>query len=102
MPTTLVEPPLTGTRRYDFAVELGAEPDALVRVLVLLRRRGCRIARVDFAAGDRMEVTVLAPDRIAHRLESLLLNLVDVLAVRAEPDPVAAQMAQRLAGTPTP
>jgi acetolactate synthase regulatory subunit len=70
------------------ALETTGTGDVLVRVLTLLRRRGCRIVAVDFHEGDRhgpgrLEVSVHAPGRIEHRLESWLLGLVDVLEVRA-------------------
>jgi acetolactate synthase regulatory subunit len=70
------------------ALETTGTGDVLVRVLTLLRRRGCRIVAVDFHEGDRhgpgrLELSVDAPARIEHRLESWLLGLVDVLEVRA-------------------
>ena len=70
------------------ALETTGTGDVLVRVLTLLRRRGCRIVAVDFHerdrhAPERFEVAVEAPARIEHRLESWLLGLVDVLEVRA-------------------
>jgi len=60
--------------------------DVLVRVLTLLRRRGCRIVAVDFHAADRhgperLDLAIEAPARIEHALESWLLALVDVVAV---------------------
>jgi acetolactate synthase regulatory subunit len=73
-------------RRYE--LETTAREDVLVRVLTVLRRRGCRIVAVDFHEADlhrpgRFELTVDAPPRIEHALESWLLGLVDVLAVHA-------------------
>jgi acetolactate synthase regulatory subunit len=70
------------------ALETTGTGDVLVRVLTLLRRRGCRIVAVDFHEGDRhgpgrLELSVDAPPRIEHRLETWLLGLVDVLEVRA-------------------
>jgi acetolactate synthase regulatory subunit len=70
------------------ALETTGTGDVLVRVLTLLRRRGCRIVAVDFHEGDRhcpgrLALSVEAPPRIEHRLESWLLGLVDVLDVRA-------------------
>jgi acetolactate synthase regulatory subunit len=63
--------------------------DVLVRVLTLLRRRGCRIVAVDFHQADRhgperFELALEAPARIEHRLESWLAGLVDVVAVQAD------------------
>jgi acetolactate synthase regulatory subunit len=77
----------TTTTPHRFVLETGANSDVLLRVLVLLRRRGCHIAAVDFRIADRhgpgrFEVTVEAPSRVAHRLESWLAGLVDVTAVR--------------------
>ena len=62
------------------SLQVGAGPDVLVRVLVLLRRRQCRIATVAFGR-DRFELTVLAPPRAASRLEAWLMGLVDVHGV---------------------
>lgn len=61
-------------------------PDALVRVLCLLRRRGCTIVSVDFVRADRhrpgrLEIAVRTDSRVSHRLREWLLGLVDVLAV---------------------
>ena len=63
--------------------------DVLLRVLTLLRRRGCRIVSVDFHEVDRhgpqrLELAVDAPARIEHALENWLLALVDVLAVSSQ------------------
>jgi acetolactate synthase regulatory subunit len=83
-----VPPVASKARPRRLALETTGEPDVLVRVLALLRRRGCRIVAVDFHDGDRhgpgrLELSVDAPARIEHRLESWLLGLVDVLEVRA-------------------
>jgi acetolactate synthase regulatory subunit len=61
-------------------------PDALVRVLCLLRRRGCTVVSVDLLRGDRhrpgrLAIAVRTDSRAAHRLRAWLLQLVDVLAV---------------------
>jgi acetolactate synthase regulatory subunit len=61
-------------------------PDALVRVLCLLRRRGCAVVSVDFRRGDRhgpgrLNVAVRTDSRVSHRLREWLLQLVDILAV---------------------
>lgn len=79
--------PTTTTTLHRFALETGAGSEVLLRVLVLLRRRGCSIAAVDYRIADRhgpgrFEVTVEAPPRVAHRLESWLAGLVEVTAVR--------------------
>jgi acetolactate synthase regulatory subunit len=89
MPATLAtrpEPRTAAARR--FVLETNPEPDVLLRVLTLLRRRGCRIVSVDFHETDRhgpgrFEVSVRAPTRIGHRLEAWLSGLVDVVAVSA-------------------
>lgn len=61
-------------------------PDALVRVLCLLRRRGCIVVSVSFLRGDRhrptrLDIAIRTDSRVAHRLRPWLLQLVDVLAV---------------------
>ena len=76
------------------SLETSAQPDVLVRVLTLLRRRGCRIVAVDFRQGDRhrpgrLDVTVIASPRVSHCLERWLLGLVDVTAVEATEDRLA-------------
>jgi acetolactate synthase regulatory subunit len=70
-------------------LDTNPEPDVLVRVLTVLRRRGCRIVAVDYHEADshgpgRFEVTVRAPSRIGHRLETWLTGLVDVRAAHAD------------------
>ena len=69
-------------------VRLRDSPDAVVRVLAMLRRRRCRITAVDFVAGDRHEpgwlrIRVLAPPAKANSLRHWIANLVDVLEVHA-------------------
>jgi acetolactate synthase regulatory subunit len=80
-----------GPTDMHLSLETNAQPDVLVRVLSLLRRRGCRILAVDFRQADRhrpgrLDVTVIAPPRVAHCLERWLLGLVDVTAVQVLPD----------------
>jgi acetolactate synthase regulatory subunit len=63
-------------------------PDALPRVLTLLRRRGCDLLSVDYARADRhrpghLHLVVEARGR-PHRLHAWLLQLVDVLEVEEE------------------
>ena len=79
----------TAARPRRLALETTGRDDVLVRVLTLLRRRGCRIVAVDFHEGDRhrpqrLELAIEAPARIEHALENWLLALVDVLAVHAD------------------
>jgi acetolactate synthase regulatory subunit len=61
-------------------------PDLLVRVLLVLRRRGCVVVAVDYRASDRhrpghFAVTVDAPARTGHSLDAWLENVVGVTAV---------------------
>jgi len=82
----LVAAPPARTRRY--AVETTGREDVLVRVLSLLRRRGCRIVAVDFHEADRhrpgrFDVCVEPPPRTEHRIEAWLSALVDVVEVRS-------------------
>ena len=74
-------------RRLELATT--GKEDVLVRVLTLLRRRGCRIVAVDFHESDRhgpgrLELAIEAPPRIEHALESWLLGLVDVIGVSSQ------------------
>jgi acetolactate synthase regulatory subunit len=86
MPTVPVHPPARLVVRRRLALDVGAAPDVLVRVLTLLRRRQCRVVAVHFHEADRhgpgrFELTLLAPPRTADRVEAWLLSLVDVNAV---------------------
>jgi acetolactate synthase regulatory subunit len=68
-----------------FTLRTTDAPDALTRVLTLLRRRGCDIVRVDFARADRhrpghLQIVVEARGR-PHCLRAWLLQMVDVLDV---------------------
>lgn len=79
---------MTTTRKL--SLELGGAPDAIVRVLMVLRRRRCRVTSVEFVAGDRhyagrLEIGVAAPAAHAHCVESWLEQLVDVRSVDAAP-----------------
>ena len=69
-----------------FAVDTTGRGDVLVRVLALLRRRGCRIVAVDFHEAyrhrpGRFDVCVEAPPRTEYRIEAWLSGLVDVMGV---------------------
>jgi acetolactate synthase regulatory subunit len=73
--------------RRRLALDVSAAPDVLVRVLVLLRRRQCRIVGVAYQEADlhgpgRFEVTLLAPPSLAELIEPWLGSLVDVYAVQ--------------------
>jgi acetolactate synthase regulatory subunit len=79
-------PHVAGVRPRRLAVATTDRDDVLVRVLTLLRRRGCRIVAVDYQRADRhrpgrFEVCVEAPPRTQAALERWLLGLVDVVAV---------------------
>jgi acetolactate synthase regulatory subunit len=83
VPTTTTNAP---AQRCRLSLATRAESDAVVRVLVLLRRRGCTVVAVDFHRADRhgpgrLEISVDAPPRTGHRLEEWLKGLVNVLAV---------------------
>ena len=78
--------PAARPRRLE--LETTGREDVLVRVLTVLRRRGCRIVSVDYHEGDRhgperFALAIEAPPRIETALEAWLLGLVDVLAVHA-------------------
>jgi acetolactate synthase small subunit len=79
-----------------FELEVTDDPGALVRVLVTLQRRRCRIRAVDFSRADRhrparLVVSVDAPASHAHRVAAWLGNLVDVLEVIEVPAAGAAR-----------
>jgi acetolactate synthase small subunit len=90
-----VPPPQTDRRLLRLAgvpqtltLEVADRPDVLLRVLTTLRRRQCRIRRVDYAAGDRhrpgrLVVAVEAPPAHAHCVEVWLRSLVDVVSVES-------------------
>jgi acetolactate synthase regulatory subunit len=68
------------------SLELDGSPDAIVRVLMVLRRRQCRVLSVEYVASDRhyhgrLEIGVAAPASHAHCLEDWLGQLVDVRSV---------------------
>jgi acetolactate synthase regulatory subunit len=70
-------------------------PDVLVRVLTMLRRRRCEITFVEYIARDRhhpgrLVVGVAPPPAHAHCVEAWLGNLVDVVAVHAQPHMAAS------------
>ena len=74
-------------------MQLSDEPDALMRVLSLLRRRQCRILNVDYEACDRdrptgLRVLVRLSGGRPDALEAWLDGLVDVIEVT--PDPLSS------------
>ena len=77
-------------RTKRLSLELSGSPDAVIRVLVVLRRRRRRVTKVEFVAGDRhyggrLEIAVAAPATHAHCLERWLGQLVDVRSVEGAP-----------------
>jgi hypothetical protein len=73
-------------RRTTLELELGDDPDALMRVLTVLRRRRCRVTSVDFSGPDRhragqLVVGLEPPPTHAHCVDSWLANVVGVLGV---------------------
>lgn len=71
-------------------VRLTDEPDAVVRVLTLLRRRRCRIQRIDYDAGDRhrpatwLRVAAVPNGGRPDAIEAWLGGLPDVLELARE------------------
>ena len=87
-----------GTTTQLLNVELGDPPDGLARVLTVLRRRQCRVIRVDYAApdrhyGGRLVIVVAAPSAHAHCVRAWVENLVDVRAVTCLEPAVSAAAA---------
>jgi acetolactate synthase regulatory subunit len=82
-------PAPTGTTGRDRTLDVrleGDDPNALLRVLGVLRRRGCLITHVDYRAADRhgpgwLTIGVEPPRGRGHSLEAWVGNLVDVAAV---------------------
>lgn len=90
MPTTLaLAPPAASGVAVRLRLSTTGEPDTLPRVLNWLRRRGCTLSRVDYAADDRhgpgrFVLAVVAPPRHQHRLAAGLGGIVGVLDVVQE------------------
>jgi acetolactate synthase regulatory subunit len=64
-------------------------PDALVRILMLLRRRGCTLLSVEYSYGDqhrpgRLELALRTQPRTGHRVVAWLQQLVEVQRVEVE------------------
>ncbi len=79
--------PLGRERRV--TIETTGDPDVLLRVLVVLRRRGFVARAVEFRAGDlhappRLDLTVASSSRLQHQLAAWLGNVVGVLAVESD------------------
>lgn len=80
--------PPTAVPGRTWALDLSDEPDALMRVLTLLRRRRCEILNVDYDAGDRhrprLRVRVRPAGGRPDSLEAWLEAVIGVLAVTRE------------------
>jgi acetolactate synthase regulatory subunit len=77
-----------GGVREALTIDVGDSPDALMRVLMVLRRRRCRVTSLEFVAADRhypgrLFVRIVAPPASVHCVPSWLTGLVDVTAVEA-------------------
>jgi acetolactate synthase regulatory subunit len=75
-----------GGARRRLALHVTDGRDVLLRILIVLRRRGCTVTHVDYAAADRhgpghLVIGVEAPAGRAHRIDRWLANLVEVIAV---------------------
>jgi hypothetical protein len=80
----------------DLALTIELEPDsatALMRTLVLLHRRRCRVTEAGYRSGidrcDRLDVRVQAPPTHAHCVPAWLSALVEVRRVIAVSPPAA-------------
>jgi acetolactate synthase regulatory subunit len=79
-----------------FLVETSGTPEALIRVLTILRRRRAVVTHVEYSgagpdAPGRLELSVEAHPRLAAQLEPWLSNLVEVTCVApAEREPAGA------------
>jgi hypothetical protein len=90
VPTTAtLAPPAASGVAVRLRLSTTGEPDTLPRVLTWLRRRGCTLSRIDYAAGDRhgpgrFVVAVIVPPRHEHRLAAGLGGIVGVVEVCQE------------------
>ena len=81
------EPDDPPAARRSYVLELDDVPEALERVLAQLRRRGCRVTDVAFAAPyvaggpANLVVGTEAPHPRAHLVESWLAEVVSVVSV---------------------
>ena len=94
MITTTATPPAeqritgpVGAKRV-LAIELRDDPDGVMRVLTTLRRRRCRVTRIEFSAPDRhcpglLVVGIVAPAARAHCVDAWIERLVEVQAVES-------------------
>ena len=82
-------PPASRNRARTWSMRLSGEPDALMRVLTLLRRRRCEVLGVRYDLGGRgrpawLRVSVRPAGGRPEALEPWLEGLVDVLELRCE------------------
>jgi acetolactate synthase regulatory subunit len=90
VPTTAtLAPPVLSGVQVRLRLQTTGEPDTLPRVLNWLRRRGCLLSRVDYAADDRhgpgrFVLAVVVPPRHQHRLAAGLGGIVGVVDVCQE------------------
>lgn len=93
---TTALPPNSETRvaqsQVELEVELELEPDsesALLRTLVLLHRRCCRVTDAEYRSGiggrDQLDLRLQAPPAHAHCIAAWLSALVEVRRVIAVP-----------------
>jgi acetolactate synthase regulatory subunit len=73
-------------RERRLEIETTGDPDVLLRVMVVLRRRGFLVRAVEFRAGDlhappRLHMTVAPRTRLDHQLAAWLGNVVGVVSV---------------------
>jgi acetolactate synthase regulatory subunit len=65
------------------------DADVLLRIMVVLRRRGFLVRSIEFHAGDqhappRLEMTVASCTRLEHKLAAWLGNVVGVVSVEEQ------------------
>jgi acetolactate synthase regulatory subunit len=76
-------------RERRLRIDVAGDPDVLLRVMVVLRRRGFLVRSVEFRAGDhhappRLHMTVAPRTRLDHQLAAWLGNVVGVVAVEED------------------
>jgi acetolactate synthase regulatory subunit len=73
-------------RERRLSLETTGDADVLLRVLVVLRRRGFVVRACDFRAGDRhaptqLDLCVESPARTGGQVRAWLMNVVGVVGV---------------------
>jgi acetolactate synthase small subunit len=84
---TCVAPRAAPGSAQHWVVDVRDSPDALMRVLTTLRRRGCLIDSVEYRRGDRhrsgtLVVRLQPPRHHGHCVQPWIEGLVDVTGVR--------------------